>query len=433
MIQDFSDAIHYILNLSLDAQLRLFWFFVMFDFPRYILTDVYIYLVERLRPFFVSQAREKAFASFLTMNPPLVSVVVPALNEQDSIAWTVMSLKEQTYKNLEIIVVDDGSTDATPQVCRRLSRLEGVRYFRFEERAGKSAALNYGLKHARGRYVVFVDSDASFDRDAIFELIMAFADPKVGAVSGNLMARNRRTNLLTALQHIEYLFTISVGRRIRAHFGMLPVISGAFGAFIKDVVDIDSLGGHEPGPGNDSDLTIRVRKIGYRIAFAPRAICLTDVPENFPHFIKQRWRWDRNIVKNRLRKHDDVFNPFNANFRLKDALSFYDTLFFHLVLGMITIIYLADMYTNYRGIFFLIVLLNYLIYFVSECLELLIVAAFSGKASDLLLIVYLPLYNPYKIFLKLFRITGYLQELLLYYSYRDRFAPLKVRLRMIRW
>ena len=264
MIDDFLNSLNYVMTLSSGNLFRLFWFFFVFDFPRYVLTDVYIFLVEIYKRYYLPKTEENAFASFLTGNPPLVTVVVPALNEEATIAWTVMSLKEQTYRNLEIIVVDDGSTDRTPEVCHKLSSLEGVHYYRFAQRAGKAAALNYGLQRAQGRYIVFVDADASFDRDAIFELIMAFSDPKVGAVAGNLMVRNRSRNLLTALQAIDYLFTISMGRRIRAHFGILPIISGAFGGFRKEIIDIDSLGGHEPGPGNDSDLTIRVRKAGYR-------------------------------------------------------------------------------------------------------------------------------------------------------------------------
>lgn len=433
MIDEIFSTLRYILNLSWDNQFRLFWFFLIFDFPRYVLSDFYIYLVDLYKNAFTNKEREKEFASYLLTTPPLVSVVVPALNEEHTIAWTVLSLKEQTYGNLEIIIVDDGSTDRTPEICRELLKLDGVSCYRFSERAGKSAALNYGLGLAKGKYVVFVDSDASFDRDAIFELVMAFSDPEVGAVSGSLMARNRSRNLLTALQNIEYLFSIAIGRKERAHFGILPVISGAFGGFRRDVIDMESIGGHEPGPGNDSDLTIRVRKVGYRIAFAAKAVCLTDVPENFTSFIKQRWRWDRNIIKNRLRKHDNVFNPFSANFRLSDVVSFLDTIFFHLLLGTITLIYLADMYINFREIFVYILLINYFIYVISEFAELMIVFASSKRVEDLKSIVYLPLYNPYKIVLKFFRITGYVQELLFYYSYRDRFAPLKVRLRMIRW
>jgi cellulose synthase/poly-beta-1,6-N-acetylglucosamine synthase-like glycosyltransferase len=307
------------------------------------------------------------------------------------------------------------------------------RYKRFEDRAGKSAALNHGLSDAHGDFVVFVDSDTTFDRDAIANLIMPFADPRVGAVSGNVMPRNGDLNLLTALQRIEYLFTIYVGRRVRARFGTLPIVSGAFGAFRREIIAQESLGGHEPGPGNDSDLTIRVRKRGYRIAFAPEATCLTHVPEHWPGLVRQRWRWDRNLVKNRLRKHRDVFNPLSANFRLSDLLSFLDTIFFHVVLACLTLVYLADIIVNFREALPFLLLLNYVVYFTAEAVEFAAAALLSRRWTTLRSLAYLPLYNPYKMLLKLFRLIGYVQELFFRTSQRDRFAPAKVRRRMIEW
>jgi cellulose synthase/poly-beta-1,6-N-acetylglucosamine synthase-like glycosyltransferase len=428
------EALSYMFNLQWEIALRMFWLFFLFDFPRYVLTDIYIFFYEIINKF-RPRRWEKSFLLEMLERPPLVSVIVPVLNEQDTIEWTVRSLKEQTYKNLQIIIIDDGSTDNTPQICSRLKELEGISYFRFAERAGKSAALNYGLRLATGKYIVFVDSDTTFDRDAIFNLIKAFADPKVGAVSGNLRPRNAKKNLLTILQHIEYLFSISVGRRIRAHFGILPVVSGAFGGFRKEIISLYTIGGHEPGPGNDSDLTIRIRKLGYKIAFAPEAnaMCLTNVPETFSGLIRQRWRWDRNLIKNRLRKHKDVYNPFSKNFKLKDIASFVDTIFFHIILALISLTYLIDISLHYSQLLPLLLAINLILYFFAELIELLIVVLLSQRWEDLYLVIYLPLFHPYKLILKFFRIIGYFQEIFFHSSYRDPFAPFKVRQRMIRW
>ena len=428
----FTAALGYIAGFNWDKAFRVFWFFLIFDFPRYVITKTYIFFYEVINAF-RSRNWEKPFLLKLNKRPPLVSVIVPVLNEQDTVAWTVRSLKEQSYKNLQIIVVDDGSTDRTPEICYKLKREEGISYFRFEERAGKSAALNYGLKFATGEYVVFIDSDTTFDRNAIFNLIKVFADPKVGAVSGNLLPRNRKKNLLTALQCIEYLFTISIGRRIRANFGILPVVSGAFGGFRREIISLETIGGHEPGPGNDSDITIRVRKLGYKIAFAPDAICLTNVPETLYGLIRQRWRWDRNLIKNRLRKHKDVFNPFSKNFKLLDVMSFVDSLFFHVVLAALTVVYVIDIALNYPELLPFILLVNYFIYFLAEAIELLIAVILSRRWAYFLLFLYVPLFNLYKLMMKFFRLVGYCQEMFTWHSYRDTFAPLKVRQKMIRW
>ncbi|MFQ5638296.1 MAG: glycosyltransferase [bacterium] len=427
----FLDALNYVLNLNVDGILRVFWYFVIFDTPRYIMSDIYIFCYEIYRK--IRSRKEDDFIRTLKENPPLVSIIIPALNEQDTISWTVRSLLEQTYQNLELIVVDDGSTDHTPELCRRLSKKDNVFYYRFMERAGKSAVLNYGLKFANGKFVVFVDSDTTFDRDAIYELMKVFSDPKVGGASGNLRARNGDDNLLTSLQQIEYMFTISIGRRIRSRFGILPIISGAFGGFRRELISLETSGGHEPGPGNDSDLAIRVRKKGYKIAFVPEAVCLTNVPAKMTKLIKQRSRWDRNMIKNRVRKHKDVFNPFSKNFKFSDLVTFVDSLFFHVGLSFITALYLIDIAFNFTPFLPLLLFINFCIYFCAESFELLIAVILAKKKEDLKLALYLPLFNPYKIFFKFVRLKAYGQEFFFRYSFRDPFAPYKVRQQMIKW
>ncbi len=425
------DAIYYGASLDSLSLLRVFWFFIIFDMPRYIITDTYILFVGLLHKY--TRKKDPAFLERLQVSPPLVSVIIPALNEEKTIAWTIRSLSEQSYKNFELIIVDDGSTDRTAEICTQLAQQENVHFYRFEERAGKSAALNHGLKYANGEFIVFVDSDTTFDRNAIFELLQVFADSAVGGASGNLRARNAGCNILTTLQQIEYIFSISIGRRFRSHFDILPIISGAFGGFRKNLISFETIGGHEPGPGNDSDLAIRIRKQGYRILFIPEAICLTNVPITFTKLIKQRQRWDRNIIKNRVKKHKNVFNPFQRAFRLRDAVSFIDSIFYHVILAAITAFYILDLAINFPELLPFILPINYVLYFVAEFYELLISVALSGRVKDLWFTLYLPLYNPYKILLKFIRLIAYTQELVFDYSRNDPFAPYKVRRRMIEW
>lgn len=425
------DTLNYLFSLDMEASLRVFWFFLVFDFPRYILTDFYLLF---LKLFKKTPRADRDFLRNLHEAPPLVSVIIPALNEETTIGWTIRSLEEQTYKHLQIIIVDDGSTDRTPKICRHLARKhQTVEYYRFSERGGKSAVLNYGLKFSRGKFVVFVDSDTTFDRDAIYHIIKAFADPEVGGVSGNLRVRNYKRSLLTSLQQIEYIFTISIGRQVRATFGILPIISGAFGCFRKEIISTKTNGGHEPGPGNDSDLAIRVRKLGYRIIFEPKAVCLTNVPHNLQSLIKQRARWDRNLIKNRVRKHSDVYNPFTQNFRLLDVITFVDSIFFHLFLSAVTAFYLFDLSIHFSSALPILLTINFILYFCAEVFELLIAVILSGRKEDLKLLLYVPLFNPYKLFIKFVRLMAYAQELLFKFSYNDPFAPYKVRQKMIRW
>jgi len=413
--------------------LRTYWYFVLLDFPRYFITDLIVVFAEPFRRF-IGDRNEEKFLARLESDPPLVSIVLPVLNEQETITWTVQSMLEQSYRRLELIIVDDGSTDATPDICKRLEKTsDKVSYVQFSERSGKSAALNYGLSHCHGEFVVFADSDTTFDTDAIYNIIKPFGNPKVGAVSGNLAPRNREEGLLPGLQGLEYLFGIEVGRRVRALFGTLPIVSGAFGAFRREVISPLGLGGHEPGPGNDSDLTMRVRKRGYSITFAPEAYCLTHVPDEWPSLAKQRTRWARNLIKNRLRKHGDELNPFSGNFQLRNAISSIDSLFFHVVLAVLTVVYLGDIAWNFPEALPTILLANYAAYFLCEVAQFILAMVLNPSWRTLASAPYIPLYNPYKIIMKFIRLTGYLQELCFRSSQRDGFAPQKVQRRMIRW
>ncbi len=420
----------YLFGAGFDRTFRLFWHFFLLDFPRYVVTDLvlvaFLWAVRSRRP---EAGAGDAFAG----QDPLVSVVIPVLNEAGTVMRTVESLQDQTYPRVEILFVDDGSEDATPDVCREIQRrFPNVRTFRMSERAGKSPALNLGARYARGEVFVFVDSDTTFDRDALAHLVRRLRDPRVGCVAGNVRVRNARQNLLTELQSVEYGFAIAVGRRVRAAAGTLPIVSGAFGAFRREV--FEAVGGYDPGPGNDSDLTAKFRKLGYRVAFAPEAVCMTNVPTRLGPLVRQRRRWARNLVKNRVFKHGDVFNPSGAAWRPENLLSSLDSVVFHVVLAFTSIAYLVDMAVNYPGILPFLLAGNYVLYFLAEGFEAAVVIGFSERRSvDAWSLVYLPLFNPYKRLLKFVRALGYLEEIFTKGSYRDPFAPAKVRQRMERW
>ncbi|GAB4265206.1 glycosyltransferase family 2 protein [Deferrisoma sp.] len=420
----------YLFGAGFDRTLRLFWHFFFLDFPRYLVTDVlliaYLWLYRPVRP---RPADDDAFGG----RNPLVSVVIPVLNEEDTIFRTVESLQDQTYRPIEIVLVDDGSTDRTPEVCAEIQkRFPNVRFFRNVEREGKSPALNLGAGYAKGEVFVFVDSDTTFDRDAIAHLVNHLRDPRVGCVAGNVRVRNPRENLLTELQNMEYGFAIAVGRRIRAAMGTLPIVSGAFGAFRREV--FEAVGGYDPGPGNDSDLTAKFRKLGYRVSFAPEAICMTNVPTRLSALFRQRRRWARNLAKNRIFKHGDVFSPFRAVWRPENAVSSADSVFFHVVLAFTSLAYLIDMVLHYPSILPWVILGNYVLYFLAEVFEAAVMIGFSERPGmDARSLVYLPLFNLYKRLLKFARVSGYLEEILFKGSYRDPFAPAKVRPRMDRW
>jgi len=401
---------------------RLFWYFCLFEFPRFIVLDVvvvgYRWLVYRR-----------------DTSAPLCgySVVVPVLNEGDTVGMTLRSLQNQSHKPTEIILVDDGSTDATPAICMEIAAgSERIKFFSQGERSGKSAALNRGLAEVTQEVVVFIDSDTTFDRDAMENLVRGFADPDVVAVGGALRVRNRHQNLLTEVQAIEYGQSICLGRQAKSFLGVLPIISGAFGGFRTAAVR--AVGGHDPGPGNDSDLTIDLRERGGKVLFAHEAVCHTDVPSALPNLTRQRRRWCRNVVKNRLRKHRHTLSPFNAYFTLRNMISTLDPILYQVVFGWIWLIYVIGTVVFMPHMLMAIFIGNLLLYWsVGFFQQICVVLLSERRREDLGGLIFIPAFHSYRTYTRLVMLFAQFEELFTRTSKRDPFAPEKVQRAMPDW
>lgn len=152
------------------------WPFLFLELPRHLFTEIW-YLRTALKK--LPSEEKLRFVLQLSQEQPLVSVLLPGYNEEDSLEISVQSLLEQSYPNLEIIVVNDGSKDKMGEVARRLAERGWVRFFNFSARAGKQAAANFALGAARGEYVVICDCDTTYDNDAILHMLAEFYDPEV--------------------------------------------------------------------------------------------------------------------------------------------------------------------------------------------------------------------------------------------------------------
>jgi cellulose synthase/poly-beta-1,6-N-acetylglucosamine synthase-like glycosyltransferase len=216
-----------------------------------------------------------------------VTVVVPAYNEAANIAATVQSLIASDYPSVEVIVVDDGSTDGTADIVRSL-RLPGVRVVR-QANAGKPAALNAGIARAAGDLIVLVDGDTVFEPNAVGRLVQPFADPTVGGVSGNTKVANRR-GLLGRWQHLEYVVGFNLDRRMYDLGECMPTVPGAIGAFRREV--LDAVGGVPAATlAEDTDLTMAVLRAGWRVVYEETAIAWTEAPSSLRQLWRQRYRW----------------------------------------------------------------------------------------------------------------------------------------------
>ncbi|MFG2475484.1 bifunctional polysaccharide deacetylase/glycosyltransferase family 2 protein [Streptomyces fagopyri] len=215
-----------------------------------------------------------------------VTVIVPAYNEKECIANTLDSLARSTHP-IEIIVVDDGSTDGTSEIAES-SGMPNVRVIR-QHNAGKPSALNNGVRNASHDLVVMMDGDTVFEPDAVHQLVQPFADPEVGAVAGNAKVGNRDT-LIGAWQHIEYVMGFNLDRRMYDLLRCMPTIPGAIGAFRRDAV-LEVGGMSEDTLAEDTDITIALHRAGRRVVYQEHARAWTEAPASLKQLWSQRYRW----------------------------------------------------------------------------------------------------------------------------------------------
>jgi poly-beta-1,6-N-acetyl-D-glucosamine synthase len=416
----------YIHALDFDKLARLFWYFLIFEFALHFIFDLLIValwkFVKRFRQERIDYARQALFRS-----RPLVSIIVPGKNEGENIYQLVTSLREQSYTNFELIVIDDGSDDDTPTICRTLKKNGLIAmYLRCDVRGGKASAANLGLRYARGEYIVHLDADCSYDHDAIENILMPFFyDTDIGAVGGNVIVRNYKASVCTTLQAIEYYNTISIGRIARSELGIYRVISGAFGAFRRSA--LVAVGGWDIGPGLDGDVTVKIRKLGYKISFEPSAVCQTSAPKTFRALIKQRLRWDKSLVRFRMRKHRDVFYP-NETFRWSNFISFVENVMYGFVFNIKWFIYLVDMGLNFTSMLPFIILMNFLMYVFVNYFKFLFFSLLRERKNAPVhyFLPYIILIVPYfNIFLRTVRLIAHFQEIVFKASYNDPWNPSK--------
>ena len=248
------DAVAFLGSLDFVSLVLLFWYTTLLEVPRYVIGVVAAGISA------VSERPRQPPDTDLTL-----SVILAGHNEAQSLRACVSGLAEQTLSDrsrLQVVVVDDGSTDGMANVAHDLGR-EGLvdEVIRLRHRGGKSAAVNLGLGACTGDIVVIADIDTSFDRDALAVLLGYFAaDPRLGAVGGDLGVRNEFASVVTRCQAIEYGISVSLGRRVADMLGILSIVSGAFGAFRRSA--IESVGGQDIEVGEDADLTMKLRRAG---------------------------------------------------------------------------------------------------------------------------------------------------------------------------
>jgi len=236
---------------------------------------------------------------------PLVTILVPAYNEETVIEASIKSLLELDYPAYDVLVIDDGSTDDT---YARAAELEGY-YGRATVRVvsksngGKASALNTGIGLARTPFVLCMDGDSRLAVETLKHAMPHFRDPRVGAVAGNVKVVNRR-NLWTLLQALEYIEGLNMARRAQGFVRAVNIVPGPIGVFRRDA--LARVGGYDSDTyAEDADLTLKLLTDGWHIVYEDRAIAYTEAPEQLLDLLKQRYRWTRGILQ-ALKKHSSA-------------------------------------------------------------------------------------------------------------------------------
>lgn len=260
--------------------------------------------------------------------PPL-SVLIAAYNEEDSIRETLESLSRQRYDaELQVMVIDDGSTDRTREVVRQaiadLSFPPHVRVELLEMpcNGGKARALTTGLDHVRHDLVVTIDADTMVFRDALRRIVAnQLASPgNTAATAGTVLVRNSRANLLARLQEWDYFLGIAVVKRVQSLLQGTLVAQGAFSIYRTDV--LREIGGWPETVGEDIVLTWAILERGYRVGYSEDAFVFTNVPTSLRAYFNQRKRWSRGLIE-AFKRHPGMLRPR----RLVSPFIYYNLMF----------------------------------------------------------------------------------------------------------
>ena len=238
---------------------------------------------------------------------PPVAILVPAFDEETVIARTVRAALASEYPRLRVIVIDDGSSDATLAVARRTfaKEVEAGRVLILEQaNAGKAEALNRGLAQVEEEIFLGIDADTVISPTAVAQLVSHFIDARVGAVAGNTHVGNR-VNLWTRWQALEYITSQNFERRALNVLNAVSVVPGAIGAW-RTVAVREAGGFHPDTVAEDADLTMSLLERGYRVNYDDRALAYTEAPTSAGGLMRQRFRWSFGILQ-AVWKHRGAF------------------------------------------------------------------------------------------------------------------------------
>ncbi|OGM73930.1 hypothetical protein A2191_02640 [Candidatus Woesebacteria bacterium RIFOXYA1_FULL_38_9] len=264
-----------------------------FIFATLMLVKYFVFLV--LAPFYPFKEKLRKLKWKSVRYNPLVSVVIPAWNEEVGVTNSINSLIKNTYQNIEVIVVDDGSQDKTSQVVKATinsnpNKNISIKLFQ-KENGGKGSALSYGIERVSGEIIVTMDADSAYEKHAIERIVEYFKDPEIDAIVGNVKVSENET-LVGSIQKLEYLFGFYF-KRAHAVMGAEYIFGGACAAFRKSTT-FDKYGLFDTtNKTEDIEMSMRLRFFGINCTYAENVLCYTEGASSILGLVNQRLRWKK--------------------------------------------------------------------------------------------------------------------------------------------
>ncbi|PID86268.1 hypothetical protein CSB08_01240 [Candidatus Gracilibacteria bacterium] len=290
---------------------------IIIFFASALLIKYFIYML--LAPWYdFCIARKYSKIKYSYKKKPKVSVLIPAWNEEVGIVGTIKSVFKNNYPNIEIIVVNDGSTDRTEEVILEYIKKNKSKFsedgktivYEYKENGGKGKALNRGIEIATGDIILSIDADCLVDKDAVGSFVRYFDDPEVMAAVGNVKIGDT-TSFIGIIQYLEFLFSFYF-KKTDALLGTIYIIGGAAGAFRREV--FQELGNYcTMNITEDIELSMRIQDAGYKIAYAPDAIIYTEPASDVKGLISQRFRWKIGRIQTFVRYKKMFFSRKNQH------------------------------------------------------------------------------------------------------------------------
>jgi len=271
---------------------------------------------------------------------PGLSILIPARNEEKVIGRILQRMTELTYpkEKLEVIVIDDASTDRTSEIAEEFAKKYGyikVVHRKPEEGGkGKPAALNHGLKYSVGEIVYCFDADYYPRRDILEKLTIYFEDRKVGAVQGRVTVLNEPDTLVTRLVALERIGGYRVDQLARDNLELIPQFGGTVGGFRRSLIEL--LGGWDADMlAEDTDLTFKTYLAGYKVRYANEAECYEEAVEDWQSYWRQRCRWAKGHMQCAFRHLWPLIKSRNLRLREKiDGFLLLNVYFVPILVGL---------------------------------------------------------------------------------------------------